>query len=186
MAQNITASVGRAGGANFPNDVKVVQQLLNNVPENAGGPHVKLQVDGVCGPMTKDAIQKFQVRQFGWGGADGRVDPNGRTLAKLNEFDSGVPVPPPFPALTTASVLLCPHGGAVSCIPTGMPPFGPISGGGVPLKATDPCVVAGCTFPTPCVRVQWISPSPMLDIRSVGLCMNAANFPQGPVVIAKA
>jgi hypothetical protein len=170
------------GGVNFPNDVTVVQELLNRVPQTSGGPPVKLQVDGVCGPMTRDAIQKFQMRQFGFGGADGRVDPNGRTLAKLNEFDPGVPSPPsPFPPLTTSSVLRCPHRGEVTC--RSVRPFGPVSGGNPALTANDPCVVKGCVFRTPCVRVNWISSS--LDGRSVGMCVNAANVSQGPVLIVQ-
>jgi peptidoglycan hydrolase-like protein with peptidoglycan-binding domain len=193
MAKSIAASVGQMGGVNLLNDVKIVQGLLNNVAQFAGGPPLKLVVDGACGPKTKDAIKKFQMQHFGLGGADGRVDPNGRTLAKLNEFDTGIPslpslppVPSPFPPLTTSSILLCPHGGTVTCLPTGAPPFAPVSGG-IPLKPSDPCLVAGCGFPSPCVRVQWVGfAGPALDLRSIGLCMNAAGMAQGPVLIVKA
>src|SRR5262245_3762706 len=94
MAQFISASVGRMGGKNQPEDVVKVQQLLNNVPIGKGGPVAKLDVDSFCGPRTIDAIQKFQLHHFGWKGADGRVDPDGPTLAKLNEFDRPfTPVP---------------------------------------------------------------------------------------------
>jgi len=34
---------------------------------------------------TQSAIQAFQVHQFGWTLADGRVDPGKSTLARLNE-----------------------------------------------------------------------------------------------------
>ena len=57
MAKNIMASVGRMGGINRPADVRVVQELLNKVPEASGGPRVKLFVDGACGNGTCDAIQ---------------------------------------------------------------------------------------------------------------------------------
>ncbi|MDP2897758.1 MAG: peptidoglycan-binding domain-containing protein [bacterium] len=87
MARSISASVGRMGGVNRPPDVKTVQELLNKVPPPEGGPKVRLAVDGICGPKTINAIQTFQLRHFGWKGADGRVDPNGPTLAKLNEYD---------------------------------------------------------------------------------------------------
>ncbi|MDP2898636.1 MAG: peptidoglycan-binding protein [bacterium] len=87
MAITITASVGRMGGVNRPDDVKKVQKLLNKVPQTEGGPKVPLAVDGICGPKTINAIQTFQLRHFGWKGADGRVDPEGRTLFKLNEYD---------------------------------------------------------------------------------------------------
>lgn len=141
---------------------------------------LKLMVDGRCGPKTLDAIRKFQSRQFGVGGADGRADPNGRTLARLNQFDSGVPL------LTMSSVLQCPHGGTIQCIPGGRPPFAPISRG-LPISMTDTLVVAGCNFPTPCVRVRWANATAQaLDGQSVGLCLNAANMPQGTVMLARA
>lgn len=90
MARTITASVGRLGGVNRPPDVITVQELLNKVRPGSGGPSPPLVVDGICGPKTIHAIQVFQLHHFGWQGADGRVDPGGPTLAKLNEFD----VPP--------------------------------------------------------------------------------------------
>ena len=92
MARQILASVG-AKGVNRTDDVITVQDLLNNVPEKEGGPKVKLKIDGICGPKTKSAIQNFQLKHFGWAGADSRVDPNKQTLAKLNEFDSGNIIP---------------------------------------------------------------------------------------------
>ena len=87
MARTIAFSVGRMGGINRSDDTKTVQELLNQVPVTSGGPQPLLVVDGKCGPKSIAAIQKFQLHHFGWKGADGRVDPNGPTLAKLNEFD---------------------------------------------------------------------------------------------------
>jgi len=75
------------GGVNRPPDVRNVQELLNQVPPSDGGPATPLEVDGICGPKTIRAIQMFQLHHFGWSGADGRVDPDGPTLAKLNEYD---------------------------------------------------------------------------------------------------
>lgn len=75
------------GGVNLPPDVKTIQELLNKVPPNKGGPRIPLKVDGVCGPKTIKAIQTFQLFHFGWIGADGKVKPDGETLKKLNEFD---------------------------------------------------------------------------------------------------
>jgi peptidoglycan hydrolase-like protein with peptidoglycan-binding domain len=95
MAKDISASVGRLGGVNRPADVKTVQQLLNNVPAHSGGPVPSLDPDGKCGPKTIAAIQNFQLKHFGWKGADGRVDPNGPTHTLLNIFDApAIPVPP--------------------------------------------------------------------------------------------
>jgi hypothetical protein len=41
---------------------------------------VKLGVDGKFGLITRGVIQAFQVKHFGWGGADSRVDPGKKTL----------------------------------------------------------------------------------------------------------
>jgi len=69
-------------------DVKVVQDLLNGVPMQQGGPNTPLKIDGLCGPKTTGAIQAFQSRQFGPTRADSRVDPGGPTLASLNELSA--------------------------------------------------------------------------------------------------
>ena len=94
MAKTITASVGRMGGTNRPADVRTVQHLLNKVPPDSGGPVLPLIPDAFCGPKTIHAIQTFQLHHFGWSGADGKVNPDGETLKKLNEFDSTTEVPP--------------------------------------------------------------------------------------------
>ena len=81
----ISASVGMRG-ANLATDVLTIQQALNNVPFDQGQPLPLLDEDGICGPKTKNAIQNFQLKHFGWPGADGRVDPGQQTIAKLNEL----------------------------------------------------------------------------------------------------
>lgn len=98
MPKTISASVG-IHGKNLSVDTETVQKLLNNVPVVLGGPNPKLDPDGKCGPKTCNAIQVFQVKQFGWSGADGRVDPDGPTLLVLNLYtpDPAVPVQPPPP-----------------------------------------------------------------------------------------
>ena len=80
----ITASVGR-GGANKANDVSAIQYGLDQVPPVDGGPSTPLKIDGICGPKTTAAIQNFQLKHFGWPGADGRIDPGKQTIKKLNE-----------------------------------------------------------------------------------------------------
>jgi len=83
MFRSITQSVGRAG-VNRPEDVKTIQDLLNahlsQIP-----PARPLTVDGRPGPLTFAAIEDFQRRVVGLAIPDGRVDPNGRTLAALNQ-----------------------------------------------------------------------------------------------------
>lgn len=178
MARSITAAVGR-GGMNRPSDVKTIQELLNRAGGPNGGPIPALQIDGLCGPMTIGAIQKFQMKHFGMSGADSRVDPQGQTLRKLNEFDVSVD----FPPITTDSVLRCPHGAqikAVTKVGTGFT-------GKVALTTNDQFLINGCTMsdfsgPSPCITVKWLSsPTPTLDRRSVGVCVNARQIPQGPV-----
>jgi len=178
MARSITASVGR-GGMNRPSDVKTIQDLLNRVGPMDGGPMTTLKVDGLCGPMTTAAIQRFQLKHFGTRGADGRVDPNGQTLRKLNEFD----VSSDFPPITTDSVLRCPHGAEIKAIAK----VGTGFTGKVALTTGDQFMIYGCTMsdfsgPSPCVIVKWLfSPTPTLDRRSTGMCLNAREIPQGPV-----
>ena len=99
MARKLVASVGRMGGVNFRDDVITVQQLLNQVPVNEGGPKPLLVVDGVCGSKTVKAIQLFQVKQIGWSGAYGRVDPNGPTHNRLNKYDKSGGGKPHIPSM---------------------------------------------------------------------------------------
>ncbi len=96
--------------------------------------------------------------------------------------------------LTTASVLMCPHGGTVQATPSSTA----VQFAGAPgVTASDTFVVAGCPFvigvvPSPCVSVQWVQPAemssvggnPALTEASVGLCLAATQAPQGPVMIA--
>lgn len=97
MIRTLSASVGAKGGVNRNNDVITVQELLNGVSPDQGGPTPPLAVDGLCGPLTKKAIQSFQLQQFGWSGADGRVDPGHQTIARLNELSTaGAGIQPPF------------------------------------------------------------------------------------------
>ncbi len=90
----ISAAVGR-GGANLSPDVASIQKALNRINPDFGGPTVPLVPDGICGPKTLEAIQKFQLHHFGWKGADGRVDRDGPTLARMNEILSHPQPTPP-------------------------------------------------------------------------------------------
>lgn len=94
--------------------------------------------------------------------------------------------------LTSASIMMCPHGGTVTAIPgqSSVTAESPV------LRGSDTCIIAGCPFniagvPNPCVTVQWISTSTrvqaggdfVLDESSVGLCLAATQAPQGTVLI---
>jgi hypothetical protein len=87
----ISASVG-AGGRNLAADVRTVQELLNGVPTASGGPTPLLAVDGLVGPKTVGAIQRFQRTQFGW--ADGRADPGGPTITRLTALTAPIGAKP--------------------------------------------------------------------------------------------
>jgi peptidoglycan hydrolase-like protein with peptidoglycan-binding domain len=78
----ITRSVGQ-GGVNAPADVSEIQRLLNSAPAAQGGANPSLSVDGICGGLTQAAILRFQKAQAP-AFADGRIDPGGPTLARLN------------------------------------------------------------------------------------------------------
>ena len=97
--------------------------------------------------------------------------------------------------LTTASILMCPHGGTVTAVSSNTR----ATAGGAPLvRASDTFIIAGCPFtlpsatPSPCVTVQWISPDARsraggdftLSEASVGLCLAATQAPQGTVLIS--
>jgi hypothetical protein len=95
VARQIGGSVG-IKGANAADEVTTVQDLLNRAPTGLGGPLAAIAVDGIFGSETLGAISRFQGRNFGW--VDGRVDPNGQTLAKLNAYaDLGGAAPPVGP-----------------------------------------------------------------------------------------
>ena len=96
MAVNISASVGQ-GGANNKADVLTIQNALNQIPPNQGGPDPKLKEDGLIGPKTIGAITKFQKANAGLP-VDGRIDANGPTLARLNVLLGSKPTPKPTPA----------------------------------------------------------------------------------------
>lgn len=95
MPKNIQAAVG-AGGMNRYPDTATVQYLLNCVPEASGGPSPELAVDGIAGPKTLAAIQKFQMAQAGH--SDWRVDPGGPALRALQSFDPYPEMPMPLGA----------------------------------------------------------------------------------------
>jgi hypothetical protein len=88
----ITRSVG-AGGVNNTADVTEIQRLLNLVPVAKGGAAPPFFVFGTCDPATKAAILRFQKAQVP-AFADGRVDPGGPTLAKLNALAAPAPSGP--------------------------------------------------------------------------------------------
>ncbi len=87
MAVNQTfflrASVGAQPGAlNVSQDVMAVQTLLNEHAAVVG--FEPLTVNGEVSPTMIEDIRLFQKKIVGLRVADGRVDPNGVTIAQLN------------------------------------------------------------------------------------------------------
>lgn len=95
----IQFSVG-LNGVNRRDDTETVQTLLNKASARTGVPKKLLKVDGWVGPLTVAAIHEFQKAQFG--SSDGRVDPNQKTIRRLNEIAKLTPAKPPVapPVLT--------------------------------------------------------------------------------------
>ncbi|MBI4907376.1 MAG: hypothetical protein HY820_27370 [Acidobacteria bacterium] len=105
---NISASVGQ-GGLNKNPDVLTIQKALNQIPPNQGGPLPKLKEDGWVGPKTNGAILKFQKCNPGLP-ADGRINVNGPTLARINSLLGTKPNPQPPAAKFTDKNLYGPGG----------------------------------------------------------------------------
>ena len=95
--------------------------------------------------------------------------------------------------LTTASTMMCPHGGMVSAMSSNTKAK---AGGSFVLRSTDTFTIAGCPFalgptPHPCVQVRWVQTSLKskaigdftLTTNSVGLCIAADQATQGTVLI---
>ena len=82
-ARKLSKSVGQ-GGFNLRPDTLKIQELLNLISPRDGGPLVPLKEDGFIGPKTIAAIKAFQL--FHGLGTDGRVDPGGALLKKMNEI----------------------------------------------------------------------------------------------------
>ena len=90
--------------------------------------------------------------------------------------------------LTTASQLMCPHGGTVTVVTSNTRST---AGGSAVVRSNDTFTVVGCAFTLPpphvCVRIQWIQPATQsraggdftLTQQSVGLCLAADQAPQG-------
>lgn len=89
----ISGPVGAGHGK--PDDIRMVQRFLNALLPIEGGPDLILAEDGICGPKTQAAINKYQ--KFAVGFVDGRIDPQGKTIRALTGFIVGSPTVPQGP-----------------------------------------------------------------------------------------
>lgn len=85
MAVRISKSVGDSGAVNRSADVRKIQELLNRVHATP-----ELRITGTCNGDTIRAIRNFQ--RLWPGRPDGRVDPGGRTLGRLNRVSRPLPL----------------------------------------------------------------------------------------------
>jgi uncharacterized protein (TIGR02594 family) len=79
--RSIKGSVGK-GGKNLPDDVLVVQKLLN-LNLNLLIPYAPCAENGIIDPQTIAMIEEYQRRVLKVAKPDGRVDPGGRTFKAL-------------------------------------------------------------------------------------------------------
>ncbi len=99
-----------------------------------------------------------------------------------------------MPILTTASTVMCPHGGTAQLVTSNTDA---LIDGAPALLQTDLHPIVGCTFTpvaySPCVSIRWVSGATQTTVRqvpvllqnSVGLCLNAAQAPQGTAVVVQ-
>jgi hypothetical protein len=95
--------------------------------------------------------------------------------------------------LTTASQIMCPHGGRATLLTTNTKVF---ADNALVLLESDVHPVVGCPFTvgpkySPCVRIEWSAGSTKVTVNStatlvktsIGKCMNAEGAPQGIATI---
>lgn len=99
-----------------------------------------------------------------------------------------------IPMLTMASTVMCPHGGMAQLITTNSEA---LIEGSPALLMTDVHPIVGCPFTpvvySPCVLIRWVTAAtqtsvhdvPILLQTSVGVCLNAAQIPQGIAIVVQ-
>lgn len=75
-------SVGKKA-INYRSDVKLVQEALNRAIRI---PYSLLTVDGISGPITVAAIERFQREALSFIKPDGRIDVDGKTWSGLKKY----------------------------------------------------------------------------------------------------
>jgi len=100
-AEIVWSAVGRQPALNAKRDQEVLQTLLNRIPRSLGGAEGSLQEspqERTVSASLQAAIEAFQNLNVSPQFRDGRVDPNGPTILKLNQLaDSSLPVQIPWP-----------------------------------------------------------------------------------------
>jgi hypothetical protein len=98
------------------------------------------------------------------------------------------------PILTTASTVMCPHGGTAQLITSNAEAK---IDGAFALLQTDIHPIVGCPFapvtPLPCLTIRWVTGAVQTKVRDVpvllqtcvGLCLNALQAPQGLAIVVQ-
>lgn len=99
-----------------------------------------------------------------------------------------------IPILTTTSTVMCPHGGQAQLLTSNTEM---LIDGAPALLQTDIHPIVGCPFTpvaySPCVAIRWVTAATQTAVRnvpvllqtSVGLCLNAAQAPQGTALVVQ-
>ena len=101
---DVQSAVGRQPALNSTRDQAVVQDLLNRIAADDGGPLTPLQEPiraNFVSSSLQAAIVRFQQQNVEPSKRDGRVDRVGQTIRKLNELATGTA--PPTPTAPTAA-----------------------------------------------------------------------------------
>lgn len=85
----ILRSVGR-GGVNLYSDVITIQKLLNK--QSIAGVASSLKLDGKADVKMISRIELYQMKVMNMAKPDGRVDPGGKTIAKLSASSAGLKI----------------------------------------------------------------------------------------------
>lgn len=99
-----------------------------------------------------------------------------------------------IPILTTTSTVMCPHGGQALLLTSNTEA---LIDGAPALLQTDIHPIVGCPFTpvaySPCVSIRWLTGATQTSVRnvpvllqtSIGLCLNAAQAPQGLAIVVQ-
>ena len=99
-----------------------------------------------------------------------------------------------IPILTTTSTVMCPHGGMAQLFSSNSEA---LIDGAPALLQTDVHPIVGCPFTpvvySPCLTIRWVTAATQTSVRnvpvllqsSVGLCLNAAQVPQGVALVVQ-
>lgn len=159
---SLRGSVG-LGGRNWQPDVVVVQRLLERAHVSPG------PVDGRCGRLTMQAIERFQnafMRR-----PDGRVDVNGPTLRRLEQSGAHAAVAQPHGTPSAAH-------GARAPVVRARPAAGPAARPAAPRVAPAASAVPAAPQPRAGAEGYWRTRTPLAAPGTVNIGLSCPNARQ--------